>query len=132
MIINQILLVTVILFITPLMGLLFFFVLKRRMKNERIINPPIKALFVIFITYGGLILLVLTAFFLRWSGAASLGTFYLILGAPIVMSLIAYRNYNYRQISKYHQLIYKLAILYFPLTILTFLILYWSKAYLRC
>jgi len=89
----------------------------------KIIHPPIFAIFTIFITYGGFLIVALTTFFMEWSGAASLGTFYLIFGAPIAMSFIAYKNYKYRQISKYHKLTYSLALFYFVLATLTLLMI---------
>ena len=130
--IKQLILAIIILIIIPFLGLLLFLRLRNRIKNERIIHPPTVAIFIIFITYGGLLLVVLTAFFLQWSGAASLGTFYLIFGAPIVMGYIAKKYYKHIKISTYHQLTYKLAIFYFVLVTLVFLMLYMSKAYLRC
>jgi len=62
------------------------------MKKDNIQNKPEVELFMIFATYGGLLLVILTELFWKWSGMASLGTFYLILGAPIVMGLIFYRH----------------------------------------
>ena len=73
------------------------------MTRDKISNPPTMELFAVFATYGGLVLVVLTTFFWKWSGMASLGMFYLILGAPIVMGVIAYRQYKTRQKSKYHK-----------------------------
>ena len=121
--IKQLIIAIIILFIVPLLGLLFFLRLRKRILNMKIIHPPILAIFTIFITYGGLLLVALTTFFMEWSGAASLGTFYLIFGAPIAMSFIAYKNYKYRQISKYHKLTYSLALFYFVLATLTLLMI---------
>ena len=111
--------------IIPLFGLLFFLHLRNRMKNDNIQNKPEVELFIIFATYGGLLLVILTELFWNWSGMASLGTFYLILGAPIVMGLIFYRHRHTRHNSKYHQWTYILAFAYlivFVIAIVIFLI----------
>jgi hypothetical protein len=107
----------------PLAGLLFYLRLIKKIKKENIENPPTVDLFLIFSTYGGLLLVTLTALFWKWSGMASLGTFYLILGAPIVMGIIGYRNHKNKDLSKYHMLTYKTGLLYFFIAPLILLIL---------
>jgi len=117
----------IIYFIIPLSGLLFFLQLKKRMKRENVQNRPTIELFIIFATYGGVILVVLTDLFWYWSGMASLGVFYLIFGAPIVMGVIAYRHRHIRTISKYHKWIYILALAYFIVLALFLVYVYFSK-----
>jgi len=109
--------------ILPLTGLLCFLRLKKQMKNENIPNAPTTELFIIFSTYGGLLLVALTTLFWLWSGMASLGTFYLILGAPIVMGVIAFRHRQTKTISKYHNWTYLSGLLYFVIAPVTFGIL---------
>ena len=111
-------------FVIPLLGVLLYILLLRTIRIEKIKTPPTIGFFLIFATYGGLLLVILTSFFWEWSGMASLGTFYLILGAPIVMGIIAYKNHKNKLLSKYHMWAYKLGLLYFVLTPLTFLLLY--------
>jgi len=82
------------------------------MKIKNIHNRPTIELFIIFATYGGLVLVILTELFWQWSGMASLGTFYLILAAPIVMGVIVYRNWHIRTISKYHSWVNILGLTY--------------------
>ena len=67
--------------------------------------------------------MTLTTLFWQWSGMASLGTFYLILGAPILLGLIANNLKKIRNNSKHHQWIYKLSISYFVIAPITFLLL---------
>jgi hypothetical protein len=110
--------------ILPLVGLLYFLRLRNQMKNKNIPIAPTAELFIIFSTYGILLLVALTTLFWRWSGMASLGTFYLILAAPIVMGIIAYRNRKTKTISKYHNLTYTSGLLYFVIAPVTFGILY--------
>ena len=114
---------TIHLFI-PLAGFLYFLQLKNRMKNENIKDAPTAELFIIFATYGGILLVTLTTIFWKWSGLASLGAFYLIIVAPIVMVLIAYRNRQTKEKSKYHNWIYKSGLLYFVIAPITFVFLF--------
>ena len=114
---------TIHLFI-PLAGFLYFLQLKNRMKNESIQDAPTAELFIIFATYGGILLVTLTTIFWKWSGLASLGAFYLIIVAPIVMGLIAYRNRQTKEKSKYHNWIYKSGLLYFVIAPITFVFLF--------
>ena len=104
----------------PLAGLLYFRQLKNKMENENIKNAPTAELFIIFATYGGMLLVALTTLCWKWSGLASLGTFYLIIVAPIVMGFIAYRNRKTKEMSKYHNLTYKSGLLYFAIAPITF------------
>ena len=123
----EILTAIIIHLLVPFVGLLSFIFLIRKIKMEKINNPPIIDFFLIFATYGGLLLVMLTTFFWKWSGMASLGAFYLILGGPIVMGAIAYRNYKNKGLSKYHMLAYKAGLFYFLITPLTFGILLISE-----
>ena len=118
----EIVIALAIYFIIPLTGLLFFLQLKKRMKRENVQNRPTVELFIIFATYGGLILVVLIELFWYWSGMASLGIFYLIFGAPIVMGIIAYRHRHTRTISKYHKWTYILGVAYFIVPVLIFIL----------
>ncbi len=61
---------------------------------------------------------------ITWSGMASLGTFYLILAAPIIMGIIAYRHRETRTISKYHNWTYLSGLFYFAIAPVIFLILF--------
>jgi hypothetical protein len=113
---------TIHLFI-PLAGFLYFWQLKNRMENKNIKDAPTAELFIIFATYGGMMLVALTTLFWKWSGLASLGTFYLIIVAPILMGLIAYRNRENKEKSKYHNWTYKSGLLYFAIAPITFVFL---------
>ncbi len=108
--------------IVPLIGLGLYIKLLHSMKEKEIEQPPSKELFILFATYGGLLLIILTTLFWAWSGMASLGFFYLLLGAPIVMGIIATSLHIKKELSKYHYWAYKATIWYFaigPLTLIT-------------
>jgi hypothetical protein len=89
-------------FVVPLVGLGLFLRLRERMHDQQIERPPVVPLFIIFATYGGLLMVVLTVLFWRWSGMASLGVFYLVLIAPIAMTVLAVILYRKRRLSPYH------------------------------
>jgi hypothetical protein len=89
-------------FVVPLAGLKVFLALRGRMLEEHIERPPVIPLFIIFATYGGLLMIVLAVLFWRWSGMASLGLFYLVLVAPVAMTVLAVILYRQRRLSSYH------------------------------
>jgi len=111
-------------FIVPILGVIIFFKLVKKMRREKTLNPPIFELFIVFATYGGLLIVALTTLFWEWSGLASLGTLYLIIPAPIIMVIIAFRNYKLRKTSSYRNILFKVALLYFVIAPITFLSLY--------
>ncbi len=117
---KEILIAIIIHLIIPLIGLICFLWLNRHIKEEKITNAPTTELFLVFLTYGGLLLVMLTTLFWKWSGMASLGIFYLILVAPFIMGFIAYRHRVTRTISKYHNGIYLSGLLYFIIAPLIF------------
>ena len=110
--------------ILPLTGFLYYLRLKKKIKEENIQNAPTTELFIIFATYSGLLLVTMTTLFWKWSGMASLGTLYLILGAPITMGIIANKYKKSKTISKYNNWTYLSSLLYFIIAPLTFFILF--------
>lgn len=110
----------------PLVSLLAFLWLKRKMKKEKILNSPVLPLFIIFATYGGILLLLITAYLLEWSGMASLGVFYLLFIAPILMVVIVFNMYKIKQLSFYHKGAYLAGILYFIVAPIAFIILLYT------
>lgn len=118
--------------IIPLIGLLFFLKLKKQidklMESNSLQNPPTIELFIIFATYGGLLIVALTVLFgLFWSGMASLSTGYLILLAPIVMGSIAFKHRNTRTFSKYHNWTFIAGLSYFIIAPITFGVLLFNR-----
>lgn len=72
------------------------------MRAAQIERPPMIPLFIIFATYGGWVIMVLTVLFWYWSGMALLGLIYLIFIAPVVMIVLAALLYRQRRLSRYH------------------------------
>ena|SRR5687768_8213002 len=97
------------------------------MNKEKIKNPPVLELFILFATYGGMLLVILTALFWEWSAMASLGTFYLVLIAPVAVGSLAWWYRTRRKESKYHRLTFDLSVGYFAALPLLFLFAYLTK-----
>lgn len=100
--------------VVPVVGVALFLQLRRRMRDEEIEEPPIIPLFILFATYGGLIIALLTALFCCWSGMATLGLAYLLLVAPIVTLALAVALYRRRRLSRYHAAAFWLSAGYVP------------------
>lgn len=96
----------------PAAGLQWFMWLRDDMREEQIESPPVFPLFIVFATYGGLLLVILTSFFWYWSGMASLGLAYLLFLAPIVMLVIGWRLYPQRNLSRFHKAAFVASISY--------------------
>jgi drug/metabolite transporter (DMT)-like permease len=86
----------------PFAGLLTFMWVRYEMRAAQIEQPPTVSLFILFATYGGLLVMVLTMFFWYWSGMATLGFLYLVFVAPIVTIILAVILYRQRRLSRYH------------------------------
>lgn len=89
--------------VVPAAGLQWFLWLRDDMREEQVESPPVIPLFIIFATYGGLLLVILTTFFWYWSGMASLGLAYLLFLAPLIMLVLAWRLYPQRKLSRFHK-----------------------------
>jgi len=107
----------------PLTGLICYLRIIMQMKREKIEKAPIISLFFIFATYGCLLFVLLTTLFWHWSDMSSLGTFYLILGSPIIMGLIAYRYQKKKETSRYHNWTFIYSACYFIIAPFLFFLL---------
>ncbi|MFN3195658.1 MAG: hypothetical protein ACE364_06915 [Chlorobiota bacterium] len=106
--------------VIPLIGFIAFLKVRKNIKKANIEDSLSTNLFLVFATYGGLLLIVLTNLFWRWSAMASLGMFYLILVAPFIMGFIAYKYYKQKEVSIYHLRIYKAGCMYFVILLSVF------------
>lgn len=127
MTIKEIIVAVIIHLIIPTIGIFLFLKLIAKMKSDNIIHPPILDFLIIFATYGGLLLVMLTSIFWKWSALASLGTFYLIFGAPILLGFIAYQQFKKRKNSKYHKWAFQTSILYYVIASSLALIIYLTE-----
>lgn len=78
------------------------------------VKLPAWQLLVVMTTYGGWLMVLLTGLFSKWSGMASLGLFYLMLGAPFLMLFTAISTAR-QQLSLYHRWIFRASAAYLPL-----------------
>lgn len=89
--------------LVPLAGVVAFGVLCRRMEQARIPSPPYLSWFVLFGSFGGWLLVVLTAMFWEWSGMASIGFVSLVLVAPLVTAVMAVYLRPRKTLSAFHR-----------------------------
>jgi hypothetical protein len=89
--------------LVPFVGVVAFLLLCRRMSRAHIPSPPYFSWFVLFGTFGGWLLVVLTALFWEWSGMASIGVLGLALVAPFVTAALALSLRTRRALSQFHQ-----------------------------
>jgi hypothetical protein len=71
--------------LVPAAGVVAYLALCRRLVVAGASPMFLAQLFLLFVCYGGAFLVVLTSLFWYWSGMASLGVFFLILAAPILL-----------------------------------------------
>lgn len=86
----------------PLLGVVFFLLLCSRMKRAGVAAPPFVSWFILFFSAGGWLLVALTALCWEWSGMASLGVFFLVLIAPCLTAVSAWRLYSKQSVSTFH------------------------------
>jgi hypothetical protein len=103
----------------PLLGLIAFVLLCRRMRQTNVESPPFFYFFILFATYGGWLMVLLTALFWEWSGMASLGVFYLVLIAPFVTGGIAFSLRRRSALSVFHRVAYISSMVYSGLMVVT-------------
>lgn len=97
----------------PVIGVIAYFWLVRRMKKEDVPEAPSIQLFWIFGTYGVLLILLLTSIMWKWSGMASLGAFAAILVGLVIMGITALTTYKNRLLSAYHTIAFWLSVAFF-------------------
>lgn len=101
----------------PILGvLLFLYLLSNHTQTEYSGKFGIK-LFITFSCIGGLLITFLTNLFWHWSGIASLGMFFLVLVAPILMTIIGYDSYKNKDIVSERYLFFS-SILFFGFLLL--------------
>jgi hypothetical protein len=113
---------TLIYFVIPASGLCLYSRLRNRMLTAGIPDPPIIPFFILFATYGGWLLVILTSLFVGWSGMATLGVAYLMFIAPVVMLTLTIRLYKRRNLSGFHFSAFVASAVYilFPIGVLIF------------
>jgi hypothetical protein len=105
--------------LVPLLGVIIFVLLCRRMWRMHIQSPPFFYYFILFATYGGWLMVFLTALLWEWSGMASLGVFYLVLIAPFVTAGVAFSLRGSYALSGFHRVAYIASMVYSGLMVVT-------------
>ena len=126
--VKEIIIVLFIHVLVPLAGLAIYLRLLAKLRKQNLVSTLGIYFLIIFITYGGLLMVVLTGFFWRWSGMASLGLFYLLLPAPVLMAVTAYNNNKLNSLSRYHWLAFRSGLFYFAILPVVILIMYFAGA----
>jgi hypothetical protein len=103
--------------LVPLVGLTVFALLCRKMQRAHIQSPPFFSWLVLFATFGGWVMVCLTALFWEWSGMASLGVAVLILVAPFLTAAVAISLRKRQTLSAFHRGAYFAGIAYCCLTL---------------
>jgi O-antigen ligase len=103
--------------VVPLLGATVFALLCRKMQQSHVQSPPFLSYLVLFATFGGWLIVFLTALFWRWSGMASLGVAALILVAPFVTAGVAISLRSRQTLSAFHRGAYFASIAYCCLTL---------------
>jgi len=98
-----------------------------RMKDKTIPRPPYISIGVLFLIYGGWIMIWVTSIFWKWSGLASLGIFFLILVAPFISLFLIIYFKKLRTLSVYHATVFKASIGYYPFLLFMLFILWVFK-----
>jgi hypothetical protein len=104
--------------LVPLVGVVAFVLLCRRMSRTHLQSPPFFPYFILFATTGGWLVVFLTALFWEWSGMASLGVFYLVFVAPFVTAGAAFSLRQSVTLSVFHRVAYVASIVYSGLLLL--------------
>lgn len=97
----------------PVASILYYLHILAKMRRLQIEDAPVMDLFIVFFTYGGLLLVVMTVLFWYWSAMASLGAVYLILVAPVLLGIIAVNQNSQKEKSVFHRYTRLAAIRYF-------------------
>jgi hypothetical protein len=86
----------------PLAGLLIYLKLCYDIKKKSIAKPPFLQIFILFVAFGGWLIILLTLCFWEVSGLMILGGFFLLLIMPIVITFCVLSLYLQTNISTYH------------------------------
>ena len=100
----------------PIGGLTGFLYLRHNMLKDQEDNAPTIEWIIVFSAYSVLAVIILTELFWKWSAMASLGTYFLIIIAPIIMIFLAVKNRNRRIESKYRNWLWNASISYLLIT----------------
>ncbi|MBL9113739.1 MAG: hypothetical protein JNJ83_01945 [Verrucomicrobiaceae bacterium] len=93
--------------LVPVAGVVAYLALCRRLFVAGASPMFLAQLFLLFVCYGGVLLVVLTSLFWYWSGMASLGVFFLILAAPILLLPVLLSLWKQKNHSLAHRIAFR-------------------------
>lgn len=73
--------------LVPIAGVCGYALLCRKLRRQGASDVFLAQLFLIFFCWGGLLMVVMTSLFWKWSALASLGTAFLVFIAPVVLGI---------------------------------------------
>ena len=88
--------------VIPILGLLLYQQVCTVMDRRKVREAPRVVLAILFATYGGWLLVLLTSWLWYWSGLASLGLLYLVVVAPVLSVGFGLYLYPKRKASAFH------------------------------
>lgn len=100
--------------LVPAAGMAVYLLLSRRLLAAGASLLFLAQLFLLFVCYGGVLLVVLTIWFWEWSGMASLGFTFLMLGAPVLLLPVSISLWKARA-SFVHRMAFRACIAYYLL-----------------
>lgn len=103
---------TVLHILIPTLGLFGFMLLVQHIRSQNIPEPPLIPLFTLFVLFGGLLQVIFTELFWKWSGMASIGLTFLVTAGPVLALVLFFRGRKISHRSKYHRSIPLLSLAY--------------------
>ena len=101
--------------LVPVAGVVAYLALCRRLFVAGASPMFLAQLFLLFVCYGGVLLVVLTSLFWNWSGMASLGVFFLVLVAPILLLPVLLSLWKQKNHSFAHRIAFRACAGYYVL-----------------
>jgi hypothetical protein len=111
---SEIIMAITIHLLVPAAGMAVYLLLSRRLLAAGASLLFLAQLLLLFVCYGGLLLVVLTVSFWEWSGMASAGFFFLLLGAPVLLLPVSI-SLSKARTSYAHRMAFRACIAYYLL-----------------
>lgn len=97
----------------PILGLLGFVFLARRLVSAGASRVFLGQVFFLFVCYGGLLLMTLTVALWHWSAMASFGLFFLIFIAPVLLLFVLFDLRHHQPGSVIHRNLSRACLAYY-------------------
>ena len=101
--------------LVPAAGVAAYLMLCRRLLAAGASLMFLAQLFLLFVCYGGVLLVLLTSLFWYWSGMASVGVFFLMLAAPVLLFPVLLSLWKQKSPSSAHRVAFRACVGYYVL-----------------